>query len=100
MFMLTMDLEAAAQDIHTLCPSGYEAYIHHHDYLTSILLPPSPEVVTNCREAPLRGVRTISIKHNFLMQRLQGDLVEIIRIEYSLQPALRVGARGLVQGST
>lgn len=64
------------------------------------LQPPSPEVVMNCRKTPLRGVRMISIKHNFLMQRLQGGLVELIRIEYSLQPALRVGARGLVPGST
>lgn len=64
------------------------------------LQPSSPEVVMNCRETPLRGVRTISIKHNFLMQRLQGGPVELIRIEYSLQPALRLGAQGLVPGST
>lgn len=34
----------------------------------AIQLPvPLPQVVMNCRELPLRGVRTISIKHNFLM---------------------------------
>lgn len=45
----------------------------------------------NCREMLLRGVRTISIKHNFLMKRLQESLVELIRIECSLQPAPREG---------
>jgi hypothetical protein len=40
-------------------------------------------VVMNCREMPLRGVRTISIKHNFLMKRLRGNPLELIRIEYS-----------------
>ena len=63
-------------------------------------LPPSPEVVMNCRETLLRDVRTISIKHNFLMKRLRGSLVELIRIECSLQLALREGAGGQVPGST
>ena len=63
-------------------------------------LPPSPEVVMNCKEMLLRDVRTISIKHNFLMKRLRGSLVELIRIECSLQLALREGAGGQVPGST
>lgn len=63
-------------------------------------LPPSPEVVMNCRETLLRDVRTISIKHNFLMKRLRGSLVELIRIECSLQLTLREGVGGQVPGST
>lgn len=55
---------------------------------------PSP-VVMNCREMLLRGVRTISIKHNFLMKRLRGSPVELIRIECSLQP---FRGRGLKAG--
>lgn len=63
-------------------------------------LPPSPEVVMNCRETLLRGVRTISIKHNFLMKRLRGSPVELIRIECSLKFTPREGARGQGLGST
>lgn len=54
----------------------------------------------NCREMLLRGVRTISIKHNFLMKRLRGSPVELIRIECSLQPAPREGAQARGLGST
>lgn len=63
---------------------------------------PSPEVVMNCRDTALRGVRTISIKHNFLMKRLRGSPVQLIRIECSLQPlgGREEGAGGLVLAST
>lgn len=50
---------------------------------------PLPQAVMTCRKMPPRGVRTISIKHNFLIKRLQENPVELIRIECSLQPALR-----------
>lgn len=46
---------------------------------------PLPSVM-NYRGTPLRGVRTISIKHNFLMKRSRGSPVELIRMECSLKP--------------
>lgn len=50
------------------------------------LSPGSLPLVMNCRGTPLRGVRTISIKHNFLMKRSRGSPVKLIRMKCSLQP--------------
>lgn len=66
------------------------------------LSPGSLPLVMNCRGTPLRGVRTISIKHNFLMKRSRGSPVKLIRMKCSLNhseggslaPFFRTGEQG------